>query len=230
MVFAPLERYLLIADDPILAIPTRENGELLVDIAIEKEIAFGSSPEIENNCDYTKMRRTVLAKLLKAQQLLPKGLFFCLYEAYRSLELQNQLFMARQAKLRKQHPNWSEQQLFTETTRLVSPVVNFDGSINIPPHSTGGAIDVYLINENGDAVDMGMHPKDWIHDLQGQLSLTHSSVISPRAQKNRQLMAEALHALGFINYPAEYWHWSYGDRYWAYYKPHAYALYASVCG
>jgi zinc D-Ala-D-Ala dipeptidase len=21
---------------------------------------------------------------------------------------------------------------------------------------------------------------------------------------------------GFINYPQEWWHWSYGDRYWAF--------------
>ena len=23
---------------------------------------------------------------------------------------------------------------------------------------------------------------------------------------------------GFINYPAEWWHWSYGDCYWAYFN------------
>jgi len=23
-------------------------------------------------------------------------------------------------------------------------------------------------------------------------------------------------AAGFVNYPSEWWHWSYGDRYWAF--------------
>ncbi|WP_436497049.1 hypothetical protein [Actinokineospora sp. HUAS TT18] len=26
----------------------------------------------------------------------------------------------------------------------------------------------------------------------------------------------ALTAVGMVNYPAEWWHWSYGDRYWAF--------------
>jgi len=26
---------------------------------------------------------------------------------------------------------------------------------------------------------------------------------------------EDLHAAGLVNYPTEWWHWSYGDRYWA---------------
>jgi D-alanyl-D-alanine dipeptidase len=25
-----------------------------------------------------------------------------------------------------------------------------------------------------------------------------------------------MRATGFVNYPTEWWHWSYGDRYWAY--------------
>ena len=31
-------------------------------------------------------------------------------------------------------------------------------------------------------------------------------------------MSRALSTAGFVNYPTEYWHWSYGDRYWAFAK------------
>jgi len=32
---------------------------------------------------------------------------------------------------------------------------------------------------------------------------------------------------GFINYPTEWWHFSYGDRYWAYHQQASYAIYGS---
>jgi D-alanyl-D-alanine dipeptidase len=33
--------------------------------------------------------------------------------------------------------------------------------------------------------------------------------------QNRLVMIKALTAVGMANYPTEWWHWSYGDRYWA---------------
>ena len=34
-------------------------------------------------------------------------------------------------------------------------------------------------------------------------------------QRNRQLLYEVMTGVGFVNYPLEYWHYSYGDYYWA---------------
>ncbi len=157
--------------------------------------------------------------------LLPKNLYFCLYEGYRSLTLQKFLFEKRYEKVKLQHPDWSAEQIFIDTTKLVSPVTNQDGSVNIPPHSTGGAIDIYLVNDQGEYVDMGIHPKDWIEDLEGSISITASNIISSEAEKNRKIMCQALTLVGFTNYPTEYWHWSYGDRYWAYEKKQPHAIY-----
>lgn len=218
---------LLIANPKILAVPIIENHDPMINVTKHPEIVYGPSPEIPNNTDYTKMRKTVYEKLKQAQSLLPKSLRFCLYESYRSLQLQKTLFDTRYEKVRNQYPEWSHEQIFTETTRLVSPVVNLDGSTNIPPHSTGAAIDVYLIDEQGEAIDMGIHPKDWMDDLDGSLSLTDAQIISEKAKQNRRIMSNALESVGFVNYGYEYWHWSYGDRYWAYYKHKAHAIYDS---
>ncbi|WP_392538720.1 M15 family metallopeptidase [Legionella sp. 227] len=225
--FTALEPILLIADPKIIAIPVIDNQEPMIDLINHPGISYGPSPEIPNNTDYTKMRKTIYEKLKKAQSLLPTGLRFCLYESYRSLTLQKSLFDTRHEKVKKKHPEWSAEQIFTETTRLVSPVINQDGSPNIPPHSTGAAIDVYLINEQGEAIEMGIHPKDWMDDLDGSLSLTASEIITEEAKQNRKIMSQALEAVGFVNYGNEYWHWSYGDRYWAYYKQKPYAFYDS---
>jgi D-alanyl-D-alanine dipeptidase len=39
--------------------------------------------------------------------------------------------------------------------------------------------------------------------------------VGRRARANRELLARALRGAGLVNYPTEWWHWSYGDRYWA---------------
>lgn len=226
--FANTSHITLISDPKVLAIPINDTGESWLDLTKQTAIAYGPSPEIPNNKDYTYLRKTVYEKLKQAQHKLPKGLHFCLYEGYRSLALQKMIFEKQLSNVKKRHPDWLPEQIFLETTKLVSPVINPDQSPNIPPHSTGAAIDVYLIDDHGKALDMGIHPKDWMNDADGQLSQTKSNHISPLAQKNRQIMIDVLNAVGFVNYPTEYWHWSYGDRYWAYVKKQAHAIYGNL--
>ena len=222
------EKIILIADPKILAIKVIDNKEPLIDLRDQQEIVFGPSPEIPNNTDYTYLRNAVYDKLKQAQALLPSGLRFCLYEGYRSLALQKMLFDERFEKIKKQHFTWSPEDIFLETIRMISPIINQDGSANIPPHATGGAIDVYLINDVGGDVAMGIHPKDWMQDFDGVVSQTLSSTISTEEKHNRKIMCDVLSAVGFVNYPTEYWHWSYGDRYWAYHKNEKHAIYG-IC-
>lgn len=218
----------LIADPAVIAIPIVENNEPLVDIKDQTVIAYGPSPEIPNNRDYTKLRKSVYDKLVQAQALLPEGIKLCVYEGYRSLTLQYTLFENNYTQVRASHPGWLEDQLFDETTKLVSPLINKDGSQNIPPHSTGAAVDVYLIDEKGNPLDMGLLIKDWMEDKDGLLSQTDSQHTSREAQQNRHIMSKVLSSVGLINYPTEYWHWSYGDRYWAHQTGQNRAMYGSV--
>jgi D-alanyl-D-alanine dipeptidase len=218
----------LIADPSVLKIAIHDNHEPLIDLSKQTVILYGPSPEIPNNYNYTFLRKTVYEKLKKANAQLPKGMHFCLYEGYRSLELQKKIFDEQYNKVKARHSNWSLDNIFNETTKLVSPVSNRDGSKNIPPHSTGGAIDVYLVDELGKPLDMGIHPKDWMQDKEGALSITNSTLISAEARKNRHIMSQLLSKAGFVNYPTEYWHWSYGDKYWAFIKKQPFAMYGSL--
>lgn len=217
-----------IVNPQVLSIPIQENNDPLIDLKDQNKISFGPSPEIPNNMEYTKIRRTVYEKLLEAQNTLPNNLKFCLYEGYRSLKLQEKLFNDRYIFLQQAYPDWQHEQLFQETTKMVSPVINFDGSCNIPPHSTGAAIDIYLVNKQGDIVDMGINVADWMKDIDGSISQTNSTKISDKAKEHRLIMSRALNDVGFINYPREYWHWSYGDRYWAYHMGMKFAFYNTV--
>jgi D-alanyl-D-alanine dipeptidase len=94
--FAQNNDIILIADPKIVAVNIIDNSEPMVDLSKQKEIVYGPSPEIPNNTDYTKLRKTVYEKLKHAQTLLPKGLHFCLYEGYRSIQLQKKLVTIHQ--------------------------------------------------------------------------------------------------------------------------------------
>ncbi len=39
--------------------------------------------------------------------------------------------------------------------------------------------------------------------------------LSETAIANRTLLNDVLSSVGFINYPSEWWHYSFGDRLWA---------------
>jgi hypothetical protein len=62
----------LLADPQVIATSIVENHEPLVDLKNQTIITYGPSPEIPNNTDYTKMRKTVYEKLIQAQSLLPE--------------------------------------------------------------------------------------------------------------------------------------------------------------
>ncbi|MCA8033337.1 hypothetical protein LGM46_10085 [Burkholderia arboris] len=57
---------------------------------------------------------------------------------------------------------------------------------------------------------------------------THNAFISRAAARNRQILIDALTRTGFTNYPSEWWHWSFGDRYWAVIQNESHAIYGPV--
>jgi zinc D-Ala-D-Ala dipeptidase len=52
--------------------------------------------------------------------------------------------------------------------------------------------------------------------------------VASAARRHRDILACAMSAAGLVNYPAEWWHWSYGDRYWAFQSGNGAALYGAL--
>jgi len=90
-----------------------------------------------------------------------------------------------------------------------------DGTANIPPHSTGAAVDLGIVDDYGISLDFGMEVKDWAVVNQS-LCETQSRLISPEQEINRLLLFNVMTKVGFVNYYTEWWHYSYGDKYWAF--------------
>lgn len=77
------------------------------------------------------------------------------------------------------------------------------------PHITGGAIDLRLLDANNNLVDMGTD----INTI-GEASYLLSSDISPIALAHRKILLSGMLHSGFAPMPTEWWHFSYGDKYW----------------
>lgn len=211
---------ILIADPRILVMPVQDIGEPLIDIKNFSQI-FLSSSTYQKATSYTKVRQSVANKLLEATKYLPFGTHFLLEEGHRTLAVQKEIFDEYYQKLKNSNIDWDADTLFKATIQYVAPPQKN------APHSTGAAIDITLANVQGEKLDMGT-PMNETPDQNHNASFTHAPNISAEAKANRQLLINALTKVGFVNYPTEWWHWSYGDRYWAYHKNMPHAIFSSI--
>ncbi|MGF1470981.1 MAG: M15 family metallopeptidase [Rubrobacteraceae bacterium] len=162
-------------------------------------------------------RSGVAERLVAADGALPEGVRLLVLECHRPLEFQQHIWEENLALLKESHQDWSEERLLQENAKFVAP------PWNVPPHSTGGAMDLVLADEDGRELDMG---SEW--NEEGPLMRTDADGISPEAKANRRMLLEAMRSAGFVNYPHEWWHFSYGDRYWAYATGQNVARYTSI--
>ena len=95
---------------------------------------------------------------------------------------------------------------------------------NPEAHNSGGAVDVTLaIVEGGRELPMG---SPWL--AASPAAHTWSQKISEQDRFNRTLLFVAMTMAGFVNTASEWWHYSYGDRYWAAFLDKPYAQYGVV--
>ena len=223
--FTAMLSHLLPSDPEVLEIPIRECGEPLVDIRIVGRILYGPPPECpETEREYGLLRRLVYEKLVKVQKSISRQYFLRLYEGLRSLQVQSFLFEQQKARIKNIYPELSPEAVHCHAMTLVSPVINLDGSTNVPPHSTGGAVDVEIVDKDGHVIDFGMEIADW-SQVVPEMCATDYPNLEDVAKANRRLLVDAMCAQGFVNYTNEWWHFSYGDRYWAKAKGKAVAIY-----
>lgn len=210
-------------------IPVEECGEGLIDLREQQMIAYGDRGVDENDSCYTKVREGVYYKLCEAQILLPSGYRFLVISGWRSLEQQRTLFDRKIQTLKIQFPMMSDEEIFTEASKMVAPVSDLNGRpLDVSGHTTGGAIDVCLIDENGNLLDMGASLDEKTFGIDPGILQTDSDLIGTISKNNRNIMNLVLRSVGFVNYEKEYWHWSYGDRRWAYETKALYAIYGSI--
>jgi D-alanyl-D-alanine dipeptidase len=196
----------LLTDDRVTGIPVIESGEPLVDLYTRDLLTTGQQFARENVAD----------RLAMADAFLPAGIRLHVVEALRPVESQRQIWDGYRAELAQLHPGSSERDLDVLASRFVAP-------IDVAPHVAGAAVDLTLVGAHG-PLDLGT-PIDATPEQSSGACFFAATNISREARTNRALLADVLTAAGLVNYPTEWWHWSYGDRYWAYVENHPTACY-----
>jgi zinc D-Ala-D-Ala dipeptidase len=195
---------MIFLSDPLISrVPVTECGEPLVDLRAREALRLDGRLADQGGV-YAHLRSGVVDQLVTAQTLLPAGTRLLIVEGLRSLTLQRRYFTAHVARLREAHPGRSESWYGERAARYISPP-------DVAPHVTGGAVDLTLCARNGTELWLGTE----VNATDTESCHTASTDISAEAKEHRRILTEALTAVGLINYPTEWWHWSYGDRYWA---------------
>jgi zinc D-Ala-D-Ala dipeptidase len=200
-----MSEIILMSDARVAAVAVEECGEPLVDVS--GSLLVDDRKHKDSLGAETHLRRGVLERLLRAQTLLPDGLRLLFVEGYRPPALQRRYCERYADELRAAHPRWAADRIRTAASRYVSPP-------EIAPHTAGAAVDLTLADADGRELDLGTAMNASPEASDGAC-YTDAAGISAEARGNRAVLGRALGAAGLVNYPTEWWHWSYGDRYWA---------------
>ncbi len=97
------------------------------------------------------------------------------------------------------------------------------------PHVTGGAVDL-TISYNGIPLALGTDFDEFTPAAATDWYETHAvkGADAVLIRDLRRMFGNAMLKAGFAPYQQEWWHWSYGDRYWAYQQHQPHAIYGSV--
>ena len=178
--------------------------EPLVDFLPHKHIIFNKETLEEPNL----IRKKVLFKLYKIADSLPEGVNLKIYKTFRSRTKMNDIFEDAIAKITAENPEIGRH----EAMKLAKFKTD-DPKGSLGGHETGGAVDVALCDNEGNDHNYGTK----FHEY-NDFTFTHSSHITPEQKQNRKKLVKLMKRQGFVNFPGEWWHFSYGDRMWAAYK------------
>lgn len=198
---------ILLNDPRVRDLPVRETDEPLV-------------PVDDGAGGVVLVRAGLGLRLERAQRGLGPHLRLRIVEGVRDVAVQLEIIERYASSLRAVHAGISDGDLLTLTSRFVAPV-------DVAPHVAGAAVDVTLTGTDGADLDMGT-AIDATPEQSAGACYFGARDLSVEARANRRLLAAALGTAGLVNYPTEWWHWSYGDRYWALMTGAPAALYGPV--
>ena len=180
---------------------------------------------IRGAVDRCLVRESVAKKLSEAVKLLPAGYGFKLYDTWRPYEVQYSLYYNYFGALvdSGKYEDCTVRELRELTKTFVSlPVKGEDVSF---VHSTGGAVDLTIVDDRGLELNMGSGFDEFSEKSNTDYYEVHGGAETVR--DNRRLLYRVMTECGFTNLPSEWWHFDYGDKFWAFYTGEA-VLYRSL--
>jgi len=153
-----------------------------------------------------RVRKVVYDKILSAKQHLPDDITFMIYEVYRPRAHQFELWLQINQQMKSDYPDMNEHDLLKACENFVSNPYKVGSG-----HQFGCAVDITLCRmKDRVELDMGTAMQEFC-----ARTATDTDGLSRDQIENRTLLKEALEREGLVNYPSEWWHYSFGDRKWA---------------
>ena len=161
------------------------------------------------------VRNEVYEKLIYAHGLLPRGYRFLILDAWRPFKLQKELYSKYSKDIITRYG--LEKYDKTDKEQIVKKYVSVPvDNRRIPPvHTTGGAVDLTIIDSNDVELNMGCG-FDEFEDVAHTAYFEESNSLI--VKDNRRLLYWTMIKAGFTNLPSEWWHYDYGDSFWGFYN------------
>jgi D-alanyl-D-alanine dipeptidase len=183
----------------------REEELLPVPAEFGRHIPYNALPVTPRS--HLMLRAGVIERLTRASGLLPEPFAIAVLDGWRSVDYQRELLAYYVDR-------------FPELT--AGYIADPDDELVLPPHTTGGAVDLTL-RWNGIDLALGTDYDSFAETA--HLVTLEREVGDHRARELRRLLSSVLREAGFAPYPMEWWHWSYGDQWWAAEYGHPVSLY-----
>jgi zinc D-Ala-D-Ala dipeptidase len=210
---------------PYQKILIQECHEPLLPIPLQDLAIVDPHPYMACGADYRGaspyyLRSGVIARLQQAQQYLQKmqpGYRLQIFDAYRPVEVQQYMVeytfqQACQAQAALNPLTAADIVHIWAQVYQIWAIPSFDLATP-PPHSTGAAIDLSIIDAQHQPLEMGS-PIDEMSD-RSQPDYFKQEPQSQTFHDNRELLRQVMESAGFQRHPGEWWHFSWGDQLWA---------------
>lgn len=207
-----MQNKIILTRDQINSVPIKDNGEVLIEVKETEKLKIS-----RKYTDVFLVREKVYEMLKQAAENLPDEYTLIFIEGFRSKERQQKLWNEAMEKAKNDNPSAGDEKI-EQIVRLGVAKPTGKGG-----HQTGGAIDVSLGDKNGNELEI-LGPQKFIPEK----SFTFSEGISEEEKKLRKILYNAMVKSEFQNYPAEWWHYSYGDQLWAAYGNKKVAFYGHL--
>lgn len=163
--------------------------------------------------DKCYLRQSVWEKLIYGARLLPQGYKFKIYDGWRPFKVQRALYDDYRKSLEDSYCGRPLPDDFEQLVAQFVSVPNKDPK-KPPVHCTGGAVDLTIVDADGVELNMGGAFDDFT-EISNTAYFENGGDLE--ARNNRRLLYNIMIVSGFSNLPSEWWHYDYGDRFWAIY-------------
>ncbi len=206
------------------SIPIRDGEETLAclpeTLVLSEPHSYVSAGAPYGKLSPWRVRVSVAERLAQAQaqlDVMRPGYCILVFDAFRPLSVQAYMIQHECDRLARETKHLAFHQLTSVNQDEVrAHVMQFwaepsEDPTAPPPHATGGAVDVTIVDCHGECLPMGTD----IDDLTDKAYPSYFADQGGPYHINRMLLNEVMQQSGFHRNPIEWWHFSYGDQAWA---------------